>query len=321
MRRIAGLSAQSALACVQGRYFKSHPSTQVRSVPAIWLDLRHAGLLTRHEAGATPILQRIICITAGQRAGTTALQQAIAHSRAARSYGEIFQAEPDGTTDRRRSFHAFARQNGVALADAMTPEGASTIAQHYLDWLKEGAGSGHVLIDVKLNSWLALSPAWQYPHEEPFFSRWLKRERAIFILIWRRSLADQILSLFISRELGIWHNLTAERVGNRKLTAPIGKLERLASLMCRSEADMREHLQDYSDKIVISYEDLYRDGALGDAFKASFRALTAIELSATPLRIRPNDVDKRGIITNYDEAAAAIDSIAAKCRSMPRGEA
>ena len=190
--------------------------------------MRHVGLVTRRQAEATgpfgtqPIMQRIICITAGQRAGTTALQQAIAHSRAARSYGEIFQAERDGTIDRRRSFHAFARQNGVALADAMGPQGANAIAQHYLDWLKPEAGSRYVLIDVKLNSWLALSPAWQYPHEEPFFSRWLKREHAIFIFIWRQSVADQILSLFISRELGIWHNLTPERLGNRKLTAPIG---------------------------------------------------------------------------------------------------
>lgn len=261
-------------------------------------------------------MQRIICITAGQRAGTTALQQAIAQSPAVRSYGEIFHM-----VDRRRSFHAFARQNGVALADAMGPKGASAIAKHYMDWLKLEAGSAHVLIDVKLNSWLALSPAWQYPHEEPFFSRWLKREHAIFIFVWRQSLADQILSLFISRELDIWHNLTPERVGNRKLTAPIGKLERLASLLCRSEADMREHLEDYADKIVISYEELYRDGALGDAFKASFRTLTGIALSATPPRIQPNDVNKRGIVTNYDEAAAAIDSVATKCRSTPRGAA
>ena len=60
-----------------------------------------------------------------------------------------------------------------------------------------------------------------------------------------------------------------------------------------------------------------RNGALGDEFKAAFRALTGMALSARPLRIRPNDVDKRGIVRNYDEAAAAIDSIAVKCRSMP----
>jgi len=265
--------------------------------------------------------RRIICITAGQRAGTTALQWAIVQGGAARNYGEIFQVARDGMSDRHRTFHAFAREKCLALADMMQPGRAGTAARQYLDWLKEGAGAKHVLVDVKLNSWLALSPAWQYPHEEPFFSKCLKREHAIFIFLWRRSLAEQILSLFIARELGIWHNLTREKVANRRLTAPIGKLERLASLMCRSESDMREHLQDYADKIVISYEDLYRDGALGDAFKASFGALTGIALSATPLRIRPNDVDKRGIVTNYDEAAAAIDSIAAKCRSVPRGAA
>jgi LPS sulfotransferase NodH len=261
--------------------------------------------------------QRIICITAGQRAGTTALQRAIAQGGAARSYGEIFQIKHDSASGRRRSFHAFAREKAIALADVMQPDGAGAMARQYLDWLKEGAGPRHVLMDVKLNSWLAVSPAWQYPHEEPFFLKCLKRERAIFIFLWRRSLAEQILSLFISRELGIWHNLTPEKVANRRLTAPIGQLERLASMMCRSESDMREHLNGYPDKIVISYEELYCDAAIGDTFRAAFRSLTGIELSAGPLQIRPNDVDKRDVVTNYDQAAAAIDSIAARYR--PRG--
>jgi len=110
----------------------------------------------------------------------------------------------------------------VALADAMGPQGANAIAQHYLDWLKPEAGSRYVLIDVKLNSWLALSPAWQYPHEEPFFSRWLKREHAIFIFIWRQSVAGpdpQPVHLPASLALAQSH---AGKAGNRKLTAPIG---------------------------------------------------------------------------------------------------
>jgi LPS sulfotransferase NodH len=258
--------------------------------------------------------RRIICITAGQRAGTTALQHAIAHSGAARNYGEIFQAKPDGSSIRRCSFHAFARDHGIALADLMEAAEAAAIARRYLQWLKDEAHSRHVLIDVKLNSWLALSPAWQYPHEEPFFSKCLKREGAIFIFIWRQKLAEQILSLFISRELGIWHNLTLEKVANRKIAVPVRQIERLASLICRSESDMREHLNEYPDKIAISYEELYCDGALGETFRAAFREQTGIELAAGPLRIRPNLVDKRKIVTNYDEAAAAIDAISDQYR-------
>jgi hypothetical protein len=133
------------------------------------------------------------------------------------------------------------------------------------------------------------------------------------LLVWRKNLAEQVLSLFIARELGIWHNLSARRLAGRTITAPIKQLERLSTLICRSESDMNEHLQDYSDKISIAYEDLYRDGELTESFKFALHAQTGIELSLRPLRIRPN-VSKRDIVTNYEEAAAAISAIAAKYR-------
>ncbi|MGH6889588.1 MAG: hypothetical protein ACREHF_10370 [Rhizomicrobium sp.] len=258
--------------------------------------------------------QRIICITAGQRAGTTALQHAIALSGAARNYGEIFQQQPDPAGDTRRAFPAFARLNAIALADTMEGAGAAVVARRYLDWLRDGAQPKHVLIDVKLNSWFALSPAWGYPHDEPFFLARLKQEGAVIIFLWRRDMAEQILSLFISRELGIWHNLTAERMGSGKLTAPIAKLERLATMMCRSESDMLEHLADYRDRIVISYEELYREGVPGSNFREELRALTGMVLPDKPLRIRPNAVSKRDVVTNYDAAANAIAAVADRHR-------
>lgn len=258
--------------------------------------------------------QRLICITAGQRAGTTALQQALALSGDVRNYGEIFQQQTGPAADDRRAFSSFARLKEIALADVLDGDGAADVARAYLGWLREGAAPKHVLIDVKLNYWFALSPAWGYPHDEPFFLNRLKRDGAVVIFLWRRDMAEQILSLFISRELGIWHNLTAERAGTRSLTAPVGKLERLTSLMCRSETAMLEHLADYRDKIVIPYEELYCDGVPGNAFRRKLRSLTGIELPDKPAGIRANTLPKRGTITNYDEAAAAIAAVADQYR-------
>lgn len=258
--------------------------------------------------------QRIICIIAGQRAGTTALQTGLRATRKVKNYSEIFQTRSDAASEGRRTFHAFARENGVLLADTMAWDGAGRVAQRYLDWLRDGAGDKHVLIDVKLNSWLALSPAWAYPHDEPFFMARLKRERALFIFLWRRNLAEQILSMFISRELGVWHNLSPEKVGDRKIVAPVRRMERLAALLCRSEADMREHLAGYGDTITMAYEDAYTDGALSPVFRTAIEARIELVLPAGSLRIRPNAVPKRDIISNYDEVVTALSAIAKEWR-------
>ena len=64
-----------------------------------------------------------------------------------------------------------------------------------------------------------------------------------------------MLSRFIARELGIWHNLTAEKVAGRTLKAPIEWLKKVAALIIRAEVDMLDHLCDYPGKVVIRYED------------------------------------------------------------------
>lgn len=260
------------------------------------------------------MLQRIICIAAGQRAGTTALQSALRASREVRNYSEIFQTKNEAGSEGRRSFQQFARDNDIGLADAMTWEGAGTLAQRYLDWLRAGAGTKHVLIDVKLNSWFALSPAWTYPHDEPFFLTRLKRERALIIFLWRRNLGEQILSILISREFGVWHNISEEIVAGRKIVAPIRRAQRLARMLCRSEVDMREHLQDYTDAITMAYEDTYTDGALSVDAKAAIERHIALALPSGALPIRPNTVSKRDIVTNYDEAMAAVSAVANEYR-------
>ena len=110
--------------------------------------------------------QRIICLTAAPRTGTTALQSAI-QAGGAVNFGEIFHNRP--LKDAVGAFLRFAQKHDIRLADTNTGEGATAIAKGYVDWLRGLAEPRHVLIDVKLNSWGVLSSWWRYPHREPFF--------------------------------------------------------------------------------------------------------------------------------------------------------
>lgn len=251
--------------------------------------------------------QRLICITAAQRAGTTALQHAL-KAAGVTNFGEVFHPEP--LKEARGTFLSFAQQNDLRLSDTITSSGTAGIAERYLSWLRDAAAPAHLLIDVKLNSWFALSPWWQYSQSEPLFLASLKRERAVMIFIWRENLAEQVLSQFIAVELGIWHNLTPERSAGRTLKAPVDRMKRLATLVARSEIDMLNHLQSYSTKVVIRYEDLFQDGVLSEKFRRAFIPVAGINLPENAaIGLRRNSLSKKKIVENYEEIVAAIRPI------------
>lgn len=268
---------------------------------------------------SSPSPQKIVCVVAAQRAGTTALQGILARSGAMRNFGEIFQDPMDAVSPSATagsSFFAFARLHDIRLADSMKKKIADEIAERYIASLREAAKDKHVLVDIKLNSWMALSPAWVYAQDEPFFMQHLKRHGATFIFVWRANLVEQVLSMAISRKLGIWHNIDAEKVDGRTFKATIKKIQKDAKLICLGEAAMHEHLADYDNKIEIAYEDLFRDGKLSDSFVSAFRTLTGIAVSTdSPTGIRRNSVDKSRIVTNYSRAASTIDEVQARYRS------
>jgi hypothetical protein len=257
---------------------------------------------------AQTVEQRLICITAAQRAGTTALQFALKAAGIV-NFGEIFHNQP--LKDSIGSFLDFARAQELRLTETSTRMGAAAIAQRYLDWLREKAAPRDLLIDVKLNSWFALSPWSQYSRSEPVFLSRLKRERAIIVFIWRENLADQLLSQFIARELGIWHNLTPATVGGRTFMAPTSRLKQLARQVVDAEDDMICHLREYPAKVIMRYEDLFENAFLSEAFRGSFAGVSGIWLAAdTPVAIRQTSSSKRDMIENYEEVISAIRPLA-----------
>lgn len=263
---------------------------------------------TPHKRLKSAAGQRVICITAAQRAGTTALQFAL-QAAGIVNFGEVFHDEPlKGSMG---SFLSFARKQDLRITDTSTRAAAAAIAERYLGWLRETAAPGHFLIDVKLNSWLAINPWWQYSRSEPVFLSRLKRERAVILFIWRENLADQLLSQFIAREVGIWHNLTPATVAGRTFKAPISRLKQLATQVVHAENDMLHHLRDYPAKVILRYEDLFANEHLSGTFRASFTKATGIALPAdTPVTIRQNSTPKRDMIENYEEVISVIRPLA-----------
>jgi hypothetical protein len=256
--------------------------------------------------------QRLICIIAAQRAGTTALQHEI-RAAGVVNYGEIFHPEP--LKNATGTFLRFAEEQNIRLVETTTRAGTAVIAERYLGWLSEQAAPEDFLIDVKLNSWSVLSPWWKYPHREPLFLAQLKRRRAIFVVIWRDNLGDQVLSHFIANQFGIWHDLTQRKVAGRTIQAPVARLRKLALTISRAESDMLDHLQDYPGKIVIRYEDLFEEGVLTERFRNRFRRIAGIELPRGDFAgVRPSSADKRAIIDNYEEVIAAIKPISERRR-------
>lgn len=257
-----------------------------------------------------------ICIIAAQRAGTTALQWAIKAAGVA-NFGEIFHTHP--LADARGSFLNFATEQRIPLVALKTRKEAAELAARYYDWLQDQSEGKDLLLDIKLNSWSVLAPWRGYTQREPVFLSLLKRKGAAFVFIWRDDLAEQVLSEFVANELGVWHNLTPGKVAGRTVEAPLARLRSKADMIVRAETEMLENLADYPRKIVLQYEELFREGGLSSEFRAGFREMTDIDLPQGHYpRIKPNSVPKREIVVNYDEVAAAIAPLAEGRRARRR---
>jgi hypothetical protein len=55
---------------------------------------------------------------------------------------------------------------------------------------------------------------------------------------------------------------------------------------------------------------------LSEQFRTAFAKISGIDIQGRPAdRFRPNTINKRELITNYEEAVAAIEAVAEKQRS------
>ena len=256
--------------------------------------------------------QEILCITAGQRSGTTALRSLISGSGRFADLGEIFDTSLIGDPD---SFFGFCRERKLQFTDVMSGPDAEKLCKDFLSVLQRKAADKHLLIDVKFNSWGEIRMPWTFMHQEPFFLTQLKWRKTKFVFVWRKDIVAQVLSDRISDRIGKWHNLEPGDAGE-PFALDVEKVRRRAQLLCLSESYFYRNLKSYPDTVMLCYERMFNEaGALNaDVREKISRLMREDYVFPESGLYRKNRIDAAQIVANYAEIAAAIGEVVASHR-------
>jgi LPS sulfotransferase NodH len=251
-------------------------------------------------------ISQYLCLVAGQRAGTTALQDALGSTGKFLNFSEIFHTEPPNM---RGTFLDFCITRDIRVADMATETRTQEIALDYLNHLRELAGTKVPLLDIKLNSWHVIKPFWSYVHQTPFFMKVLLKNEALFLFIRRRNIVDQILSEHIARSAEKWHGLEEGDIDGQIEINP-ALVAGQARLILQSELFLSGCLRSSNRMVAIDYEDLYQDGFVNPNLLSVLQSRLGVSLpSALKPSIQRNAPDKRQIVANYDEVSQAINDV------------
>lgn len=249
-------------------------------------------------------MSKILCIVAGQRSGTTALQSALGATGKFENFGEIFQ---NGPHRHKGAFIDFAANADIRFEDFSTHAKCSEVAERYISHLRELAQGKFPLIDVKYNSWNVIKPLWSYPTEQPFFMKSLRTDRCAFVMILREGLWDQIMSEEIARKSSVWHNLTVENTESIQVKLNLNMVRQKAKLILQTETMLFDYLKPVKKAVFLKYEDLYTSGGYSNKFiqfvNGQFKLSLAQSISGG---IRKNQVDKRDVIQNYNAVVRVV---------------
>jgi LPS sulfotransferase NodH len=168
------------------------------------------------------------------------------------------------------------------------------------------------LLDVKLNSWHVIRPFWSYVHQMPFFMRVLLDEGAVFLFIRRRDIVGQVVSEQIARSAGKWHGLEEADIG-AQIAVNWKQVANQARLILQGETFFSSCLNASGRLIAVDYEDLYPNGFVNPKLLRTLQERLGIELPATlKPSIKKNVPNKSSVVSNYDEASQAVNSVLQK---------
>ena len=251
----------------------------------------------------------ILCVVSNPRSGSTALRRALAAGGRIKDFGEIFHDERELTIF---PFLSFLERWPDPLSALFEWSECVRMSRAYVEQLVFESYGQKALIDVKHNAWGVLKSLWQYPHDEPVFMAVLKARCALFLQLKRESLADQVISYIIANNTNVWHRQITNSDIPKSL---IGKrldpvlVRRVCTLFCRAEALTDELLADYPHRLTLSYETTFIDGALAAHVADRLSIASGVKIRPVAPSQRPNIVDKREVVSNYDEVleiAAAV---------------
>jgi LPS sulfotransferase NodH len=253
----------------------------------------------------------IVCVLSNARSGSTALRRALAVGGGLKDFGEVFH---DDRTLTSLPFLDFLERWRSPLMAVLDWSECSEISRAYVQQLRFASYGQQPLIDIKHNAWGLLRPLWQFPHDEPVFLSALKDRRSVFILLKRRNLADQVISYVIAMKTHVWHaRLTTSDVpdslAGKRLEPRLAR--RLCELFTDAEALTEKFLSGYARHLTLTYEDIFSDGVLSD--DAAHRLSVAIGIVIRPVAIslQQNTINKRDIVSNYDEVCEIAASVRA----------
>lgn len=261
----------------------------------------------------------ILCLVSNARSGSTALRNALAASGAFYDFGEIFHDQRMLTPF---PFLDFLERWPSPIEAMLDRKQGMALATAYLRQLPYQASGLTPLIDIKHNAWGVLRPLWQFPSDQPLFLSALKSEKAMFILLRRENLAEQIMSYYIATRTDVWHASLVEkdlrRLGILHFDPVLAR--QLCLFFLHSEAMIESFLSNYPGSIVLTYETLFTRGKLSNDAAATLGAALGVEIRPVELTQKPNLIDKRNIISNYDEICEiAVSTRAERGMNCPKG--
>lgn len=215
--------------------------------------------------------------------------------------GEIFH---DDRALAQPAFLDFLEQWPQPLLALLDREECLAVSGAFLRRIRSDARGRSVLIDVKHNSWGVMRPLWRFPHEPPLFLNLLKEERTRFLFLKRRNLAEQVISLHLAERSELWHEtLTPESAMDRLVphALPAARARELSRLFLQAELLIADFVGSYFYQLPLYYEDIFADDAVTPEAAAEIERFTGLQVDQAPLSLRRNLIDKRAIISNYDE--------------------
>ena len=147
---------------------------------------------------------KIVCILAPQRSGTTVIGNIIKKSNVAQYYGEIFHNEFEDVHE--NFFHYLDHNPEIqSLNQNPTRRNRFQIFEKYITHLCTLSTSEHIVLDVKQNSIHHFNGFWHDPTRMPLFLEFGKTLSFSFLRIERENLFLQALSTQVAIKLKQYH--------------------------------------------------------------------------------------------------------------------
>lgn len=243
----------------------------------------------------------IVCVLSNPRSGSTAFRKALAAGGSVKDFGEIFHDDRSLT---QLPFLDFLERWHSPLRAVLDWSECREISRAFVRQLRFSSYGQQPLIDVKHNAWNMLKPLWQFPHDEPLFLSALKDERSIFVQLKRENLADQVMSYVIAMNTHIWHAQVTpadvpESLSGKRIDPHL--IRKLCQLFAEAEALTERFLSGYKRRLTLTYEQTFSDGILQVETARRVSEAIGSEIKPVSFALRPNSIQKRDVVSNYDE--------------------